>query len=93
MTDAETPTRSLAEIGRDAQRERLRTVLDACGWNMSEAARRLGSNSANVLRSVRSLLADEYAAAKADGRIRVGGHRARVNVTLTATAACGTVGA
>jgi hypothetical protein len=95
MTDAETPTRSLAEIGRDAarkaQREALLATLEACGWNMSEAARRLGSNSPNVLRAVRSLLAAEYAKAHEDGRIHVGGNRPRVSTPLTVTAASGTV--
>lgn len=89
------PTRSLAEIGRDAaraaQREALLATLEACGWNMSEAARRLGSNSPNILRAVRSLLADEYAAAHADGRIHVGGNRTRVSTSLTVTTERGTV--
>jgi transcriptional regulator of acetoin/glycerol metabolism len=39
----EAPSRSLAEIGRDAarkaQREALLATLEACGWNLSEAAR------------------------------------------------------
>ena len=75
----------LTDTAREAQRARLRAVLAECGWNMSEAARRLGSNSSNVLRSVRALLPDDYAAAKADGRVRIGGYRPRVTIALTET--------
>lgn len=35
--------------------EDLRAVLDACGWNMAEAARRLGVNRSTVLRRMQRL--------------------------------------
>jgi len=89
----EAPSRSLAEIGRDAQKAALLAALEACAWNMSEVARRIGGNSANTLRAVRTLLPEEYATAKADGRIRVGGYRNRVAVSLTETTGRGKVGA
>lgn len=76
------PSRSLAEIGRDAarkaQREALLATLEACGWNLSEAARRLRMGAAAaVIRSLRKLgLNREYADARARGDVRHGGHRA-----------------
>ncbi len=78
----EAPSRSLAEIGRDAsrkaQREALLATLEACGWNLSEAARRLRMGAAAaVIRSLRKLgLNREYADARARGDVRHGGHRA-----------------
>ena len=33
--------------------ESLESVLEACGWNMSRAARRLGVNRSTVLRRMR----------------------------------------
>lgn len=75
MIDAPT----LAETGREAQRARLLATLEECAWNFAAVARALGSNPGNVLRSVRALLPDEYASAKADGRVRKG----RKRVTLT----------
>ncbi|MFW2541806.1 sigma-54-dependent Fis family transcriptional regulator [Primorskyibacter sp. 2E107] len=35
------------------QEESLESVLDACGWNMARAARRLGVNRSTVLRRIR----------------------------------------
>ena len=78
----EAPSRSLAELGRDAsrkaQREALLATLEACGWNLSEAARRLRMGAAAaVIRSLRKLgLNREYADARARGDVRHGGHRA-----------------
>ncbi|WP_424974734.1 sigma-54-dependent Fis family transcriptional regulator [Dinoroseobacter sp. S124A] len=37
----------------DAPEEDLQSLLDACNWNMSQAARRLGVNRSTVLRRVR----------------------------------------
>ena len=83
---------ALGDTAREAQRAKLLATLEECAWNMHEAARRLGANAANLQRSVRTLLATEYAVAKADGRIRRGGNRARVDVRLTSTAGCERVG-
>lgn len=78
MSDPQTPTRSLAEIGRDAaraaQREALLTTLEACGWNIMATARTLQMSGAkNVRRAITTLgLTAEYSAAKAAGRILSG---------------------
>ena len=41
-------------MGRDeTPEEDLQSLLDACNWNMSKAARRLGVNRSTVLRRVR----------------------------------------
>ncbi len=43
-----------AEAGGERQEEEsLETVLEACGWNMAAAARRLGVNRSTVLRRLR----------------------------------------
>lgn len=95
----EAPSRSLAEIGRDAarkaQREALLATLEACGWNMSETARRLRmGNASSVIRSLRGLgLLTEYADAKARGSVRRGGHRELNEAPLRETTESDTVGA
>lgn len=84
----EAPSRSLAEIGRDAarkaQREALLATLEACGWNMAHAAKalRMGGTPV-VLRSIRSLgLLDEYLDAKRDRRV-VAGRRTNASTVTT----------
>lgn len=47
------PAPSLPDAAETAPEEDLQTLLDACGWNMSQAARRLGVNRSTVLRRVR----------------------------------------
>lgn len=94
----EAPSRSLAEIGRDAarkaQREALLATLEACGWNLSEAARRLRLGAArNTLRLIPRLgLSAEYDEAKAMGKI-THDPRPRVVVPLTQAQGRAMVGA
>lgn len=96
---AEASSRSLSEIGRDAarmaQREALLATLEACGWNMSEAARRLRmGNASSIIRSLRGLgLLTEYSDAKARGSVRRGGHRELNEAPLRKTTESDTVGA
>lgn len=94
------PSRSLAEIGRDAarkaQREALLATLEACGWRLTEAGAAIGLNggAGNVLRSIRSLgLSAEYEEAKAAGKIRHGGVRKSKRTPLTSCSGRDTVGA
>jgi transcriptional regulator of acetoin/glycerol metabolism len=49
------PPAALAETAEPAPAEDLEALLDACGWNMARAARRLGVNRSTVLRRVRAL--------------------------------------
>ncbi|MBY6116116.1 sigma-54-dependent Fis family transcriptional regulator [Mameliella alba] len=42
-----------ARIEPKAPAEDLEAILDACGWNMAQAARRLGVNRSTILRRVR----------------------------------------
>lgn len=46
------PEAMLAEAPPDPE-DRLETVLDACGWNMAQAARRLGVNRSTIMRRVK----------------------------------------
>ncbi len=73
---AEAPKRTLAEIGREAQREALLAALEANNWNLTATARDLGlTNASNVIRALRTLgLGDRYEAAKAEGKIVPGKH-------------------
>lgn len=47
------PAPSLASTHDGGPEQDLEALLDACGWNMSRAARRLGINRSTVLRRVR----------------------------------------
>jgi transcriptional regulator of acetoin/glycerol metabolism len=47
------PAPSLPEAAAQTPEADLQTLLDACGWNMSQAARRLGVNRSTILRRVR----------------------------------------
>ncbi|GAW35907.1 acetoin catabolism regulatory protein [Roseovarius sp. A-2] len=47
------PAPSLASAHDGTPEQDLEALLDACGWNMSRAARRLGVNRSTVLRRVR----------------------------------------
>ncbi|ABV95866.1 acetoin catabolism regulatory protein (plasmid) [Dinoroseobacter shibae DFL 12 = DSM 16493] len=47
------PGPSLPEAAAAPPEADLQSLLDACGWNMSQAARRLGVNRSTVLRRVR----------------------------------------
>lgn len=70
---------AFARVGDEAkaaaQREFLLKTLDAHKWSLSVACEALGlATSADVIRALKQLAPKEYAAAKADGRIRVGVH-------------------
>ena len=71
---AEAPRRTLAEIGREAQREALLAALKSNGWNLTATARDLGlSGPSNVIRALKTLgLGEQYEAAKARGDIAPG---------------------
>lgn len=49
------PAPVLAETAAD-DAESLEAVLDACGWNMAQAARRLGVNRSTIMRRVQRLM-------------------------------------
>lgn len=54
-------------------------ALERTGWNLTHAAQELGvMATANLIRSLRKLAPEEYAAARRDGRIKVGGRRPRI---------------
>ena len=50
-----TPSVSLREARRRFEREYIATVLEQHGWRMSEAARTLGIERANLYRKTREL--------------------------------------
>lgn len=61
---------------RAAQRELLLSTLKAHDWNLRASAVDLGlTGTPGVVRALLDVAADEYAAAKADGRIRPGVRR------------------
>jgi len=61
---------------REAQRKLLLRTLKAHGWNLRASAVALGlSGSAGVVRALQEVAPEEYAAAKADGRIKAGAPR------------------
>ena len=64
----------LAVAGDEAQRKLLLKTLKNNGWNLTHTAEALKlAGASHVIRSLKTLgLADEYAAAKADGRIAAG---------------------
>jgi len=74
----EAPKRTLAEIGKDAQREAQRKALlaelRAQDWNLSAVARELGMGDASaVIRAIRKVgLESEYEAARHRGDVRPG---------------------
>jgi hypothetical protein len=80
VSAVEGPSRSLADIGRDAartaQRAALLATLEACGWRMSVAAETLRmGDTASVLRAIKRLgLTAEYDAARERGLFRRGRH-------------------
>ena len=49
------PQASLSRRVETDPKQDLEALLDACGWNMSQVARRLGVNRSTVLRRMRSL--------------------------------------
>lgn len=68
----------LTEVGEEAKRaamrKRLIAELRSQGWNFTKTAEALGmgngsSGASNVSRALKDLAPEEYAAAKADGRI------------------------
>lgn len=64
------------EARRKAQRKLLLATLRAHGWNLRGAAEPLGlSGSPGVIRALKDVAPEEYAAAKADGRIQPGVRR------------------
>lgn len=69
----------LTEAGRAAMRRLLLEELQRCEWNLTHVAERLRlPNASAVLREIRRLtLLVEYTTAKAEGRVRRGGHRTR----------------
>lgn len=74
-TKAATRDRSLfAQAGEDARREAQRKLLlktlRESGWNLTRTAEALGMGAMQaVTRALKDLAPEEYAAAKADGRI------------------------
>lgn len=63
-----------AQVGEDARREAQRKLLlktlKEHGWNLTKAAEALGMGAMQaVTRALKDLAPEEYAAAKADGRI------------------------
>lgn len=69
-----------AQTGDDARRKAQRALLLRAlrehRWNMLDAAAALGlSGTPGVVRALKDVAPDEYAAAKADGRIRPGVRR------------------
>ena len=62
---------------RKAQRKLLLATLRSHKWNLRAAADALGlSGSAGVVRALKDVAPDEYAAARLDGRIKAGAPRA-----------------
>lgn len=62
---------------RAAQRKLLLRTLRETRWSLREAADALGlSGSAGVVRALKDVAPEEYAAARADGRIKAGAPRA-----------------
>lgn len=58
------------EARREAQRKLLLRTLAAQGWNLTRTAEALGMGAMQaVTRALKDLAPEEYAAAKADGRI------------------------
>lgn len=58
------------EARREAQRKLLLRTLRETGWNITRTAEALGMGAAPaVTRALKDLAPEEYAAAKADGRI------------------------
>lgn len=69
-----------AKVGDDARREAQRVILlrtlKQHGWNLRAAAVALGlSGTPGVVRALKDVAPGEYAAAKADGRIKPGVRR------------------
>ena len=54
LPDLPVPVDRAAASGADAPGEPLEQVMEACGWNMARAARRLGVNRSTVLRRLRA---------------------------------------
>src|SRR5687767_11450072 len=52
---ADAPPASLREARHRFEREYIAAVLERCGWRMSEAARALGIERANLYRKTRQL--------------------------------------
>ena len=62
---------------REAQRKLLLSTLRKTRWSLRAAADALGlSGSAGVVRALKDVAPEEYAAARADGRIKAGAPRA-----------------
>lgn len=64
------------EARAKAQRVLLLKTMRACGWNMTAAAEALDmGHGTSVIRALKELAPEEYAKAKADGRVSQGNHR------------------
>jgi transcriptional regulator of acetoin/glycerol metabolism len=67
------PAPSLASTHDGGPEQDLEALLDACGWNMSRAARRLGINRSTVLRRVRKAGLSQPSQGARSGAERLGG--------------------